>query len=511
MYFFEAGIIFKGMAIITRMVNFLFPTRKSGRSGNPSNFFASEDAAEWFRSLNSDLPESNILSSIDILTLKISKISQAEYVLIAQLTPEKKFRVVSFSQANKVNQKKKSFQFETKLLSDLLKDNTAYSNEPAEILSPLGITGHDVNSVTAMMLKNNEGLFIGAIFIFSPKKKPTITTLNVLHFFSFFAASELKHLISKEKLEKKNKELLRTEEELKLKNQLLDNLNKNISKAKQVVDESSRLKSAFLANLSHEIRTPMNVIMGFTELLSADDLSEEQRLHYIDIIRQNGTRLLNIMDSLIDISRFQASNIGKDQEVFSLNQITKQLYNNYLSDITITGKPLNLKITLGAPDGKDMIRLDKEAIYKILNHLLDNAVKFTASGYIHFGYEIRDQHILFFVEDTGIGIPEGKENVIFDLFRQGDLHLSRQFGGNGLGLAIAKRYVSAMNGQIWCHNNENDRFGATFKFTLPYHPETKEGVSYYDKHQEGRNSSNNSGFQHYQNQYKNKEKRDQKI
>jgi signal transduction histidine kinase len=161
----------------------------------------------------------------------------------------------------------------------------------------------------------------------------------------------------------------------------------------------------------------------------------------------------------------------------------KQLHNNYLSEISITGKPLNLRITLGEPDGKDIVSLDKEATYKVLNHLLDNAVKFTASGYVHFGYEIREKHILFFVEDSGIGIPEGKENVIFDLFRQGDLRLSRQFGGTGLGLAIAKRYVSAMNGQIWCHNNENERCGATFKFTLPCHPEVKKETTSDDKDQ----------------------------
>ena len=114
-----------------------------------------------------------------------------------------------------------------------------------------------------------------------------------------------------------------------------------------------------------------------------------------------------------------------------------------------------------------MIVLDKEATYKVLNHLLDNAVKFTASGSIRFGYEIKEKQILFHVEDTGIGIPEGKEKEIFDLFRQGDLRLSRQFGGTGLGLAIAKRYVSAMNGQIWCSNNQSSARGATFKFSLP--------------------------------------------
>lgn len=319
-----------------------------------------------------------------------------------------------------------------------------------------------------MLLYDNEHIPLGIVFHFSKSKnnnKPL--TLNALQFFSFNISSELVHLINKEKLEKKNRDLLRTEEELQLKNQLLDNLNQSISKAKQVVDESSRLKSAFLANLSHEIRTPMNVIMGFTELLSADSMSSEQRRNYIDIIQQNGTRLLNIMDSLIDISRFQAKNIGKEQQAFSLNQMMHQLYNNYQSEIEVTGKPLTLTLKLAASGGNDVVTLDKEATYKVLNHILDNAVKFTASGFVNFGYQITDKQVSFYVEDSGMGIPDGKEKEIFDLFRQGDLRLSRQFGGTGLGLAIAKRYVNAMNGQIWCSNNKNSA-GATFRFTLPH-------------------------------------------
>ncbi len=233
------------------------------------------------------------------------------------------------------------------------------------------------------------------------------------------------------------------------------------------MDESSRLKSAFLANMSHEIRTPMNVIMGFTELLSADNMSNDQRRKYIDIIQQNGTRLLHIMDSLIDISSFQAKNIGKEQQEFSLNQMMQQLQTSFQSEVDFTGKPIKLTANLDAKTGEDIVILDKEATYKILNHLLDNAVKFTASGYVNFGYKLKEKQIHFFVEDTGIGIPEGKEKEIFDLFRQGDLRLSRQFGGTGLGLAIAKRYVNSMNGHISCSNKKDSDSGAVFNFTLP--------------------------------------------
>jgi signal transduction histidine kinase len=352
-------------------------------------------------------------------------------------------------------------------LQELKEKQKIQSSSPSEILQKIGVSDNHINHLSALLITNNENTPIGAVFGFCKSKVPTQHLLNALRFFSFNISSELMHLEYKEKVERKNRELLRTEEELKLKNRLLDNLNKNISKAKQVVDENSRLKSAFLANLSHEIRTPMNVIMGFTELLNANNMSSEQRRNYIDIIQQNGTRLLHIMDSLIDISRFQAKNIGKEQQAFQLNPVMQQLFNTYQPDIEITGKPLKLSLQTGLKDGEDTVLLDKEATYKILNHLLDNAIKFTASGHVTFGYEILEKQIQFFVEDTGIGLPQGKEKEIFDLFRQGDLRLSRQYGGTGLGLAIAKKYVNAMNGQIWCNNKDKTERGAIFKFTLP--------------------------------------------
>ncbi|MFO8001307.1 MAG: ATP-binding protein [Marinilabilia sp.] len=448
----------------------LFQQKISGRHNqNLDAFFASGAATKLVHALNVSSSSNKGKLPLIALSQQTAQAGRAKYVVIARMTQDSDFIVETIVSANKTIAHNNEC-FKRDLLHNLANDSVVHSHNAREILQAINISDHRIKHVTAVLLRDHENTPIGAVLGFSKSTKPTKALTNALQFFSFNISSELMHLINQEKLEKKNRELLRTEEELKLKNQLLDNLNKNISKAKQVVDESSRLKSAFLANLSHEIRTPMNVIMGFTELLSAENMSTEQRRNYIDIIQQNGTRLLHIMDSLIDISRFQAKNIGKDQQAFPLNQMMQQLQNTYQPDIEITGKPLKLTHSLGAKDGMDMVVLDKEAIYKVLNHLLDNAVKFTASGIVHFGYEIREQQILFFVEDSGIGLPEGKEKEIFDLFRQGDLRLSRQFGGTGLGLAIAKRYVNAMDGQIWCSNKAKPDRGSMFKFTLPYHP-----------------------------------------
>ncbi|SFE15322.1 sensor histidine kinase [Thermophagus xiamenensis] len=434
---------------------------------DPSIFFGSNYASEFIQSLQAAIPLNSFIKPIETLALKISRICHADYVLITQYTNDNKFKVAACTQFNQVINKKEVTPFTIPFLPKLIENPITFSQNSNELLSLIEITDHHDHMVTGMLIKDTPSTILGAIFILSKKNQSKLLITNTLKYFSFYVTSELRHLISKENLEEKNRELLKTEEELKQKNRLLDNLNKNLSKAKQIVDESSRLKSAFLANLSHEIRTPMNVIMGFTELLNAEDMSANQRRQYIDIIQQNGTRLLQIMDSLIDISRFQAKKIGKELQAFSLNQMMKLLHKSYLSEINISGKPLNLELSLPAPDGEDFVYLDKEATFKILNHLLDNAVKFTASGFVKFGYEIGEKQITFFVEDSGIGIPEGKEKEIFDLFRQGDLRLSRQYGGTGLGLAIAKRYVNAMGGQIWCSNRNDGNQGAVFKFTLP--------------------------------------------
>lgn len=456
-------LFWKHMSLFKAISN-LFKNKDSFLKGSV-DFFSSQTSSMLIEELNTMSKETIGLSSIDALALKISKISEAECIIIAKITEENNFKPISICQQSKLlHDQNTEFEIDSFLTPETR--DTLLDLDVPTILSQINIRTKKANHGSALIISDNNKTPIGAVLVFSRSIEDKKLT-NILKFFSFNISAELRHLISKEKLENKNKKLLRTEEELKLKNQLLDNLNKNISKAKQVVDESSRLKSAFLANLSHEIRTPMNVIMGFTELLSAENMSPVQRRNYIDIIQQNGTRLLQTMDLLIDISRFQAKNIGKDQQAFSLNKMMQQLYNNFHAEIDASGKPISLKLTHTISNGEDIVILDKEATYKVLNHLLDNAVKFTASGIISFGYEIKDNQILFHVEDTGVGIPEGKEKEIFDLFRQGDLRLSRKFGGTGLGLAIAKRYVNAMNGQIWCKKNEEPARGTMFKFSLP--------------------------------------------
>ena len=140
-------------------------------------------------------------------------------------------------------------------------------------------------------------------------------------------------------------------------------------------------------------------------------------------------------------------------------------YEYYHKMIKVAQKPISLNLKKGVEAPKDTILTNDEIIDKVLGHLLDNAVKFTREGDVSFGYEPQLDSFLFYVKDTGIGIPRGKEEVIFDLFRQADIDATREFGGNGLGLALARKYLGVLGGKIWVESHPQE--GSAFYFTVP--------------------------------------------
>lgn len=277
--------------------------------------------------------------------------------------------------------------------------------------------------------------------------------------------SELEHLEKERELKRRNLELLVFKEELIRKNKELDRINGELKKATCKAEESTQLKSSFLANLSHEIRTPMNAIIGFTELLKSNNLCNNEKTSYLDIIHQNGNQLMRVMDALIDISKLQAKAYVETREKVAINRLLSGIYSDFAHEIKVRQKPIDLKLYLETEDGDDTLFIYKEAMIKIFDHLLGNAIKFTQSGKIHIGYYSFDKYVEFFVQDTGIGIPSGEEERIFDLFRQVDLNHTREFGGNGIGLSIVKRYVELMDGKVWVEPNQE--VGALLKFQIP--------------------------------------------
>jgi len=241
-------------------------------------------------------------------------------------------------------------------------------------------------------------------------------------------------------------------------------------KSKEKAEEGDRLKSAFLANMSHEIRTPMNGILGFTELLKTLKLNGEEQQNYIGIIEKSGTRMLNIINDIISISKIESE---QTEAVLSDTNVNEQLeYIHHFFRLEAEQKKLQFSIKTALKKNEAAIRTDREKLYAVLTNLVKNALKFTQSGSIELGYLRNDGFLEFYVKDTGPGIPEEQTELIFERFRQGSQDLTRNYDGAGLGLSISKAYVEMLGGKIWTENNASgngNSSGSTFFFTLPLH------------------------------------------
>ncbi|MDY6800736.1 MAG: PAS domain S-box protein [Bacteroidota bacterium] len=273
------------------------------------------------------------------------------------------------------------------------------------------------------------------------------------------------------KIKQKNEELQAAEEELKSTNEELQWLNQNLEKnntelkaAKEKAESADRLKTAFLANMSHEIRTPMNSILGFTQLLKNKKDDREKLDRFIDIININGKQLITIIDDIIDFSKIEANQIEIIQYSFDVVKMLDVLFESFSNQIKT--KNLELLLLLKKPAVNQlMIESDEQRIQQILTNLINNAIKFTTVGKIVFGCKLQNNEILFFVEDTGIGIADDKKDIIFERFRQVDDGYTRKYGGTGLGLTISKRLVNLLGGEIWVDSEFGK--GSTFYFTIP--------------------------------------------
>ncbi len=241
---------------------------------------------------------------------------------------------------------------------------------------------------------------------------------------------------------------------------------KQLRDAKKRAEESDRLKSAFLANMSHEIRTPMNAIIGFANLLKIPDLDEQNKLEYLNHIIQSGDNLLNLINDIIDVSKIEAEQLKIEKSPVNINDLLNQLHSRYEELLTLK-QPGEIKLYLEkALPGKGIdIESDPYRLQQVISNLLNNAIKFTKSGRIDFGYTFENHQIKFFVRDTGLGIPKEKEKFIFTRF--GKLEDPEKFNqsGTGLGLSISKSLITLLGGDMWL--NTKYKKGAEFFFTIP--------------------------------------------
>src|SRR5690554_4533481 len=238
----------------------------------------------------------------------------------------------------------------------------------------------------------------------------------------------------------------------------------------QKIEELRRaesLKTAFLQNISHEIRTPMNAIIGFSELLQTQSLTQHNKLKYIDTINTSGKHLMSIIDDIMSISLLDAGQVTLSRKSVQLSKLLHSVY-----DQVKMHSLLSPKVILRAPvielEKDYYIMVDEVKLKQVLQNLLVNAIKYTNVGYIEFGCRMQEASLEFYVKDTGIGIDSEQQKVIFERFTQLEKTQHSRFKGAGLGLSICKSYVDLMGGTIDVRSQKGN--GSLFSVLIPFEP-----------------------------------------
>lgn len=239
-------------------------------------------------------------------------------------------------------------------------------------------------------------------------------------------------------------------------------------KLKTKSEESDKLITSFFSNLSHEIRTPMNAIIGFSNLLADDSLPIRDRLEYISYINRSSLELLNLIDNIIDISKIEAGQVNIKKGPVKVNEVLKELYHNFKARLD-KKEPGAIALVYNNLNNEDgiIIHNDECRLRQVMQNLLNNALKFTKKGFIEFGYGLSsEKKIIFYVKDTGIGIPRNKLQKIFDRFERVDNEYYTNIPGTGLGLFVVKKLVELMGGKIWVESELD--IGTVFYLELEY-------------------------------------------
>lgn len=235
-----------------------------------------------------------------------------------------------------------------------------------------------------------------------------------------------------------------------------------LHKALDKAYENKEIKNRFIQNISHEIRTPMNSILGFSELLSKEGITKEELLSYTQHINSSGKKLVNIIDSILDVSNLETSENQLNYQEITLSLILEGLDKTYRNVAEDKNIELNFYTQI-TPD--DQFLIDKNAIQKIYNNLIDNALKFTNEGSVEVHTQYINKNLIVKIKDTGIGIDELHKKAIFEIFSLHDLSNTNTIKGLGIGLAIVKKKVTSMNGDITFISKPTK--GTCFKVTLP--------------------------------------------
>ena len=251
--------------------------------------------------------------------------------------------------------------------------------------------------------------------------------------------------------------------ESKLQAELIEK-HKNVILAKERAEQSDQLKTAFLANISHEIRTPMYGILGSAELLKDYEANNDEDFkEFVDVIEQNGSKLLDVISGILNISEIETGLMKVNVSTFNINETITTIYERFLPEAEL--KEVQFSFVNSISDSHEIIKSDQAKIVVILKKLIENAIKFTSKrDKIILSAAFNNSLLEFSVEDTGIGVPEDQVNTIFNPFYQVDIHNKNALHGSGIGLSIAKAYVKLLGGNLTLVSKEGE--GSTFKFSI---------------------------------------------
>ncbi|WP_200979522.1 response regulator [Echinicola sp. 20G] len=279
---------------------------------------------------------------------------------------------------------------------------------------------------------------------------------------------------SEEELRVQQEELRQTNLELEEKARLLEASNKQIEEARisivnkaEELEQTSKYKSEFLANMSHELRTPLNSVLILAKLLSSNknNTLDQEEVKYANVIHKAGSDLLTLINDILDLSKVESGQLDiyeEDIDIFDIGENMQYLFKEIAAD-----KMVNFKVNIDDNLPKT-IHSDRQRLDQIIRNLLSNAFKFTpAEGQVSLNFTAQsNHHLAISVQDSGIGISEEKQQLIFEAFKQADGSTSRKYGGTGLGLSISRELSRLLKGSISLNSKEGQ--GSTFTLSIPY-------------------------------------------
>lgn len=340
-----------------------------------------------------------------------------------------------------------------KRVSEVIPGIQQTDQELLEIYARVALTG--VPEKFEMYVQALEMWFL--ISVYCPKKEYFVAVFDVI--------TERK--LNEMELQEKNEEFEIQNEEYQQINEELTQTNQALYLAKEHAEESDRLKTSFLQNMSHEIRTPMNAIVGFSNILAQNNSDPLKVKEFSKIICDRSADLLNIINELLEISQIETNRVIVNKIDCDINALIEELNSFFLNYKNQLGKDhieLVYKRIIGC---EHVIKTDAVKFNQVFINLIQNALKNTTKGTISFGFSSLDQNdLVFYVSDTGKGIPENKFVQIFERFMQIDPDSNTSKEGLGLGLSIVKSYIKLLGGRVWLKSELHH--GTVFYFTIPY-------------------------------------------